>query len=176
MKIFLIRHGEAYDDVYNTFGGWADDEPTVKSMEEALKKVETLKELKLELIVSSPLKRALKPAQLFAFELNLPLEVMQEFKEMNRYGFLTGISKEEAAKRYPRLTESLKNYAFSIPGGETYNELRSRLFDGLQKVKQKEKNTLIVSHGNAIKCILRELKTPVKTERGLVDYEIIELQ
>ncbi|MDP3741729.1 MAG: histidine phosphatase family protein [Candidatus Micrarchaeota archaeon] len=173
-QIWLIRHGEAFDDVNGTFGGWADDEPTKKAMTEAEKVVEQLSELPIELIISSPLKRALKPAQLFAFKLNVPLEVSGEFKEMNRYGFLTGVSKEDAKQKYPELIEGLKHYAFSIPGGESYNQLRSRILAGFEKIKQNGKNTLVVSHGAAIKCLLREKATPI--ERDLRDFEIIHMR
>ncbi len=44
-QIWLMRHGQAYDDVNNTFGGWADDKPTPLALNEANEKINELKKL-----------------------------------------------------------------------------------------------------------------------------------
>ncbi len=172
-RIWLMRHGEAFDDVNNTFGGWADDKPTEKAMQDAEKTVKKLRELPIELIVSSPLKRAAIPAKLFADALHIQFEVSEDFKERNTYGFLTGMNKDAAKKKYPELVAKLSDLNFTIDGGEPFAHVRQRVLSGLKKVVKSGKNTLIVSHGGAIRTILSEFGQP--RDANPEDFEIIEI-
>ena len=168
-----MRHGEAFDDVNNTFGGWADDKPTEKAMRDAEKVLEKLRELPIELIISSPLKRAAIPAKLFANVLRVPIEIREDFKERNTYGFLTGMNKDVAKKKYPQLVAELSDLNFTIEGGEPFARVRKRVLSGLKKVIKNGKNTLVVSHGGAIRTILREFGQP--RDANPEDFEIIEI-
>ncbi len=168
-----MRHGEAFDDINNTFGGWADDKPTEKAMGDAEKALEKLRELPIELIISSPLKRAAIPAKLFADALHISIEISEDFKERNTYGFLTGVNKDTAKKKYPQLVAKLSDLNFTIEGGESFALVRQRVLSGLKKVIKSGKNTLVVSHGGAIRTILREFGQPRVANPE--DFEIIEI-
>ena len=65
MKIYFIRHGEAMDDINNSYGGWADDPLSEKGREQAQEAGNKFKEknLKAEKILTSPLLRAKQTAE-----------------------------------------------------------------------------------------------------------------
>ena len=61
-NIYLIRHGEALDDINKTYGGWADDPLTPKGEKLAEELAKELSKLGIKTIYSSSLKRAQKTA------------------------------------------------------------------------------------------------------------------
>jgi broad specificity phosphatase PhoE len=162
-KIYLMRHGESDGDVKNLFGGAFDDNATEKAKKEANLLISKLKELKIDAIVSSPYKRAKQVAEIFAKELNLPLEVIEEIRERNSYGIFSGQNKDEVRRKYPEIYGMMafvagkKNYLFTPEKAETYDDFCLRMDDAINRIKALlYGNVLVVTHGGVISCIMRE--------------------
>lgn len=154
-NIYLVRHGEALDDVNNTFGGAADDPLTEKGERLAKELAEEIKKLNPQKIYSSPLQRARKTAEIIASILNLPLEVVEDLRERNRYGILTGMKMEEAKKKYPELVEEVKEYKATIEGAEDYDHFKKRVLAAMDKIIQENKeDILIVVHGGIFRIVM----------------------
>src|SRR3989344_3464385 len=86
--IYLVRHGEATDDVEDRYGGWSDDPLTERGRETArglAKKIVRLSP-KPTKIYSSPFKRAFETAEIIGDRLGLRLAPVEDLKERNRYG------------------------------------------------------------------------------------------
>lgn len=157
-KIYLVRHGEALDDVNNTFGGWADDPLTENGRNLAKELAKTIKSLNPKRIFSSPLQRARVTAEIIGNHLGINVEVIDNLKERNRYGVLTGMKIDDAKIKHPELNKKVKDYKTTIEGAETYEHFRDRAIKGLNKIIQDSNETvLIVTHGGVFRIVMWEL-------------------
>lgn len=148
MKIvYLVRHGQAVDDVENLFGGAADHKPTEKALKEAEDFANNFPDKTINLIISSPYLRAKVPASIVAEKWNVPLEVEENLRERNQYGILTGMNKDEAAKKYPKLVAELKKPGSQVEGAEDNTLFRQRVKEAMDKIwERQEENILVFTH------------------------------
>ncbi|MBT2573918.1 histidine phosphatase family protein [Bacillus sp. ISL-51] len=144
--VCLVRHGETDWNAQKKLQGKTDIPLNATGERQAKETGEYLKDFSWDVIVSSPMKRARKTADIINSFLNLPIVEMEDFKERS-YGDAEGMSLPERSKRYPD-----KNY----PNMETDEELTDRMLAGLVKVQRQfpEKKVLIVAHGAAIHALL----------------------
>lgn len=168
--ISFFRHGEAVDDIYNQYGGWADPDLSAKGVNKAYTVSQDLKQkhVKFDVILTSPLKRAKQKAEIMGRELGVDVKVLQYLKERNTYGLLCGINKDVAKNRFPDLVDQYESGEFVL-GSERYEDFVDRLqlvFDYIGKSSLK--NIACVSHGKLITAMLKEyLKMkPDKLEDG----------
>lgn len=176
MRIYLIRHGESESDVKNLFGGDYDDHLTKKGKKQAEALAKKLIAKKIEIIFASPRLRAAESATILKNVLGIPIKSIEDLRERNNYGFLTGINKEEAAKKYPKEVERLKDYRNTIKDAETYARFKERVIKTWRKITAMDYNTIaIVTHGGPIRCILREI-IKIGELAHLGDCAILELE
>lgn len=177
MKIFFIRHGETTGDVENRYGGTYDDHLSVKGFEQVAHLSDLLKETGIEIIFSSPLIRTQETSELLAKKLSCEVQIIPELQERNQYGFLSGMMKEEAAEKYPKEVEMLKDRSNTITGAESYEDFSKRVGEAFQSLIEKsEHNSIaIVSHGGPLRVLFRDiLKWGELKEIG--DCSFVELQ
>ena len=60
-------------------------------------------------LFSSPLVRARETAEIISVRLGVSLEIKKDLREQNRYGILTGMTKQEAAEKFPDQVKLLKD-------------------------------------------------------------------
>lgn len=150
-EIYLVRHGEAIDDIEGLYGGAADHPPTEKSLKEAEEFAEQFKDKEIEVIVTSPYLRAKVPAEVVAKKLNLPLETEFDIRERNTYGIMTGMKKIEAAEKYPDLVEAVKKPASQVEGAELNSLFRKRVVDAVERIwARPEQKIMIFTHMGAM--------------------------
>lgn len=65
----------------------------------------------IEIIYCSPKIRAQETATILQKGLNCKAETIDDLREGNQYGILTGMLKSKAKQKYPQLVELLKNKA-----------------------------------------------------------------
>jgi broad specificity phosphatase PhoE len=158
MKIYLVRHGETTGDVEDRYGGDYDDHLTDKGREQARALAEKLKYSGIEILFCSPKIRARETAEIVAREIGCEVNVVDEVRERNSYGILTGMVKSEAREKYPEHTEALRSYRHKVPGSENYERFGERVNKALDEiVKQSYKTIAILSHGGPISFIFREI-------------------
>lgn len=164
MKIYLIRHSESIDDIEDCYGGIADFDLS----ENGIKKVEQyeIENLGIEKIYTSPYKRAYHTAKILNKKLNVDLEIIDNIRECNSYGILSGINKEKAKKIFSYVFDmpKYKNTGYylgtSFLGGEDINEFDKRVEEGITEIisKSKELNTIaIVTHGGVYRSIYKNI-------------------
>ena len=110
-KLILTRHGQSTWNAENRFTGWVDVDLSEKGKEEAKKSGELIRKLniKIDIIYTSYLKRAIETLTIILRTLNLPMKFNTSWELNERhYGSLTGLNKEETKKKIGE--EQFKKY------------------------------------------------------------------
>lgn len=142
-NLFFVRHGESVANQTRIIAGHADIDLTDLGIKEAIKAGVELKQLnqKIDLIISSPLKRALRTAQEIAKQINYPeADIIVHQSAIERFrGKLEGqpVSNQEG----------MLDRDFIIQGAESEADMLSRAKDLFEYLNNcKEDNILVVSH------------------------------
>jgi len=160
MKIYLIRHGQTTGDVEDRYGGDYDDYLTEKGRQQALELSNKLKNKDIQAVFHSPRIRATETAKILAEKLNISLRAIQDIRERNSYGVLTGLIKSDAKKKYPEEVDELNKDKINhkVTGSEDYSLFKKRVIDTFNKLATSNYNTIaVVSHGGVISCFVREI-------------------
>ncbi len=132
MRVCMLRHGEALDDVEDCYGGIADFPLTELGQRQAVGAAELLRVFAPGAIYSSPLKRAHETAKIIAATLQVadPI-VVDDLQERNSYGVLSGINKDKAKIVFSNVLSKLKEkpgYSKEpIPGCELWEDFVVRV-------------------------------------------------
>ena len=158
MKIFLIRHGETTGDIENRYGGTYDDHMTERGKNSARDLAKKLTNKSIEKIFASPYHRARETAEIIGEELELTPEIVDDIRERNSYGILSGLTEAEAAEKFPREIVEVKDYHNTVQGAEDYNDFVTRIKSALNNLMKTNFETIaMVTHGQFIRTIFREL-------------------
>lgn len=155
-EIILVRHGETEWNIGDVFRGRIDIGLSETGLKQAALLGKYLKNIKIEAIFSSPLKRALSTAE----EINryhdleiIPTNGLIDYD----FGEWQGISRQEIKTRYTELYNEWNTHPerVKIPGGETLNDVRNRALGFINDLTNKYRGTVIlVSHRVVIKVII----------------------
>lgn len=150
---YIFRHGQStYNVEGRTQGRTNDSVLTELGQEQAVSIGKKLKDKGVELIVTSPLKRARQTAELANQSLNVSIVEDEHFIEVD-VGCVEGWSKDKILSQYKEIFEKLHDIVpdenISYPGGESKKQVRERVFAGLEYwAKQDSYNIMaIASHG-----------------------------
>lgn len=188
MKIYLVRHGEAEDDLDDSYGGAADHRLTPKGEKQANNIAAELSSLGVTHIYTSPLRRARRTAEIVCEEIGLAsaVQVVDDLRERNSYGVLSGIPKQKASDLFPLLLkEGEKRSGHSkapLLGAEDYDAFVARVGDALARVvadatEKKLDRVAVVTHGTFLRVLIADqlgLVFPEDWRHGssmLLEYE-----
>lgn len=105
MKLLLIRHGESEADLLGVHEGRADFSLTEEGMRQAAAMAAFVSEhYEVTKIYSSPLRRAKETAEALSFATGVPVLFDEHLLEFNN-GLLAGLPREEAAEKYPAVSD-----------------------------------------------------------------------
>lgn len=162
MKLYLLRHGETDWNKARKIQGCTDIPLNEYGRELARKTCEGMKDIPIDLVITSPLIRAKETAQLVMAGRNVPMVENGEIQEMN-FGEYEGRPSDEEP------TASILRAFFKNPGaypppekGESIPELLSRTGKFLEQLIQdktlQDKNILISTHGAAMTGLVNNIK------------------
>jgi len=177
MKIYLIRHGETTGDINERFGGAYDDNLTKKGKEQSQELAKQLQNKGIEIIFASPKIRAKETANEVNKIINVPVEIIEDLKERNTYGVLTGLTKKEAQDKHPIDFEKIlkDKIHHNVTNSESYENNTKRIIKTFDKIFSKKYNTIaVVSHGGIISNYIREVLTDGKNIE-LGDCAVLEI-
>lgn len=161
MKIYITRHGQTDWNVEGRMQGAKNSTLTEQGKIDAIKLGDSLNDIKIDYIYTSPLTRAYDTAQLIKGERDIPIEIYENLKEMN-FGIWEGMHSDEVMRDYKDEHYRFWNepHIYTPNGGETFYELIKRVEKTLQDIinKNKGENILIVTHTIIIKAIYSILK------------------
>jgi len=147
-EIILVRHGETEWNVGEIFRGRIDVELNETGIEQAEFLAEYLRDIRIEAVYSSPLKRALKTAETIADCHQLEVEIAPSLIDLN-FGKWQGLPHQEVKDKYKELYEEWVNTPdrVKIPAGESLNDVRERAIGVIDEVLVKHRGTVVlVSH------------------------------
>lgn len=158
MRIYLARHGQTTGDVEDRFGGDYEDHMTDLGKRQANALAEKLSNNNIERIYASPRIRARETAEILKQKLNVVVEIVENFRERNHYGVMTGMVKSEAIRKYPDLIALLSDTKNTIRGGEDYESFKKRIEEAWKStITSNYKTVTVVTHGGPIRLIFREI-------------------
>ena len=115
MKVFITRHGQTEWNSLGRLQGRKDIELNEVGKEQALITGEKIKDEKIDIIITSPLKRARETAEIINKQFNV--EIVEDDRLMERcYGDFEGITKVELKEKkiqYPEIDDAC-NYLKNI--------------------------------------------------------------
>ena len=140
MKIYFAAHGTTTDNEAKIASGWKDVELSELGMKQAKELGERFKNIKLDLICTSDLKRAVDTATL-AFGNTIPMISDTRLRELN-YGDLNGQPSE--------IVEPLKmqHVIIPFPNGESYEQAVTRTQEFYKELKTKHPDATILVIGH----------------------------
>ncbi len=157
MDLWLARHGTTAANREGRFQGSLDFPLSAEGRREAALLARRLVPLALDGIFSSDLSRAWETARIIARENGAPLKATPLLRE-SRWGVIEGLTREEAAARFPYLERCWHRGKLPlIPGAESRRCLRGRcrlLLERLESRCSPEAAILLVSHGRLLNALL----------------------
>ena len=186
MKIIVTRHGQTDWNVLGKLQGHLDIELNDMGRKQAKEMGKLIKNENIDLIITSPLKRTKKTAEII--NTNFQVNIVEDNRLIERdYGIMEGLTKNEIKKAkevHPEINEIWNyNKNININNIETMKHFCNRIYQFLDEMlmKYQNKNILIVTHGGVSVPIQYYFnKYPLdklinrETIKGLKNCEIIK--
>jgi 2,3-bisphosphoglycerate-dependent phosphoglycerate mutase len=144
-KIYFIRHSEADFSIKDDFSRPLSS----KGANDSKKLVNFFKNKNIDLMFSSPYKRATDTIKPISEKLNISIETINNFRERKiSNGWIKDFSS------YAK--QQWQDFTFKLPEGECLNEVQERNVTSLFKLLEAHqgKNIIIGTHGTALSTII----------------------
>jgi len=159
MQLILIRHGETLWNKEGRIQGTSDIELSTAGMEQARLLALSLKDHPIGTIHASPLKRALKTAEIINEFHHKEIQTHQGLMEMDQGDFEGFSFKELMACEKDFLNKWIADPAsVQMPNGESLDQLQQRAWRAMETIISKGENALVVAHNFTIAAILCRLR------------------
>ncbi|NBE92961.1 bifunctional RNase H/acid phosphatase [Nonomuraea sp. KC401] len=158
-SLLLLRHGETELSLERRFSGRGDAELTPHGLAQASAAADRLSRdpYRLDVIITSPLKRARQTAEVVAQRTGRAVEVEEDLREAD-FGEWEGHTFTEVQRRWPaELAAWLADPEVAPPGGESFATAARRVQAAGERLieRYEGKTVLAVSHVTPIKMLLR---------------------
>jgi broad specificity phosphatase PhoE len=152
--IYVIRHGLTLANKENLCIGLKDSPLLGSSIKEINKIGNSLKNKEIETIITSDIGRAYNTSIIINLILNSKIIKNKNIRELD-FGYFDLKSPQLLKKIQPELfdSEGYFKYETKLKNGESLKDLELRVKKFLRKIKNLDKNILIVSHGAVILMI-----------------------
>ena len=165
MRLILVRHGETvWNAEFRVQGGNADTALSENGQRQVARLAEVMRHEPIDLIVSSPLQRAVITAQTIGQYHEAPIETHAGLKEVN-VGQFDGLSTVGMPQTFTELLLSWwKGGCERLPGGESFAELQERTWGAVEPYVRDAapENVMVVSHYfTTLSIIFKALEFPM---------------
>jgi alpha-ribazole phosphatase len=158
--LFLVRHGETELQSSVRYWGRTDVALGDSGRCQAEKLRDRLASEKIDLIYSSPLKRAAETASIIASKHKLEVIPCPELREID-FGKMEGLEFSEIHRQFPEVEQSWVNRSpnLTYPGGESLMQLEDRVSAfKLRLATHREKdNILVVAHYGVLRTLICQI-------------------
>ncbi len=154
MQIYLIRHGETFENVNTMLMGRTHGQLSSRGREQAQKTGVALKEKEIKYMYSSPLLRCVDTAEIMNNILHVPFEKDELLIERD-FGVYTNATTETID--FNTLDEdSIEN---NSAGVETLEQVRGRMCGFMEKISKTHPvdDVVVVTHNNPIRLFLGDV-------------------
>ena len=156
-KIILVRHCQAEGNLKRFFQGKIDSDITELGKKQIAQTAALLSSEPIDVLISSPKKRALLSAQGINIYHELEIKLDDAIVEIDA-GAWEGVPLVEVEKLYPEQFQNWNEHPelFCAPGGESMRDVYDRVSKALLRIveENKGKTVCVVSHGCAIKNMM----------------------
>ncbi|HEX2938296.1 MAG TPA: histidine phosphatase family protein [Ruminiclostridium sp.] len=153
-RLYLVRHAEAQGNIMRYFHGITDADISENGALQLEQLKERFRNIDIDTVYSSPLKRAYKTAQAASFYHKLPITTDEGLIEVNG-GRWECKKWDDIPHLYPEENEAWEErpWLFAPQGGETMRHVYDRIWKTIIKIikNNKDRKILIASHGCAIR-------------------------
>jgi len=170
-EFIIIRHGQTILNKKRVLQGHMHGELDKTGIKQAQAVAKELSKRNFSMIYSSDLKRAVSTAEYIQTACNIELKTMPQLRERN-LGIFEGLTLHEIKIKYPteykHYTSLNPNPDFIIPGGESINQMLTRLIDCLSSIAANHINEkiIIVTHSGPLDVLFRwVLNIPLDSPR-----------
>lgn len=153
VPFYFVRHGQTDWNKENRPMGQTDIPLNATGLEQARLAAQNLHQLDFVKIISSPLQRALKTAQIIAQATHKPITVVDELKECS-WGIMEGQPKDVG------LWMQRWGQGDVIPHAEHRQDFLQRIIRGMNTALSDNELVLIVAHGGVYWAIQEVLQIP----------------
>lgn len=149
MKLYAARHGETEWNKLNKVLGRTDIPLNETGLKQAYELAEKMRDYNIDLIIASPLSRALETAKIVAEKNNIPYQTDARLMEHN-FGVFEGLNRNNENYQVTK-----RKYASRYEGGESFFDVVARIYPLIEELKEKysDKNVLLVTHGGICRII-----------------------
>jgi 2,3-bisphosphoglycerate-dependent phosphoglycerate mutase len=163
--LVLVRHGQSLWNMQNRFTGWVDVPLTDLGRDEARRGAEAVRHIRFDVAYTSALSRAQETLSIVLEAIaqrRCPVIRDQALNERD-YGDLTGLNKEETAKRFGAEQVHIWRRSFDVapPNGESLKMTAARTLPFFERAIMGDltrgHNVLVCAHGNSNRSIVMKL-------------------
>ena len=170
MKILFTRHGRTAVNVRGRVHQVGDAAGLDRVGKRQIEKVaRVFQQQKVEVIYSSPERRAVESAQIIGGKLNIKPIIESGLAERN-WGEWSQKTWEEVLAQLQTMSLE-ERYSFIPPGGESWEQAEIRLADSVNEIiKRPHKVTAIITHGGVMRVLMPVLKNEPKESSFRYDF------
>jgi len=150
-KLYYVRHGQSEWNVANKICGSTDVPLTDKGRQQAKESAQNIIDvgIKADMIISSPLSRALETAKIISEITGIPYRAEEQLTEQN-FGKYEGVS----PRSDPEFQSAKAQFVNSYEGGESMLKLAQRIYNLLDSIKaDKDKTYILVAHNGIARVV-----------------------
>lgn len=158
-RLILCRHGETDWNVEGRYQGQADPPLNATGVAQAHNLVVALRDVGLDLIYSSPLRRAIQTAEIVAEPLRLPVLIEPGLMEIHQ-GDWQGRLRSEISARDPDIFERWQTEPWTVspPGGESVVQVQERVNGALDAILEQHGGRCIGVFAHRVPIALIKLR------------------
>ena len=151
---YLIRHGESLANQQNRLCGHADWDLTELGREQAKRNAQLLKDVPVDVVLSSDLLRAYHTAEAVAQLKGLPVQTDPGFREIF-VGPWEGQLEADVIAKEPELLAAWRKELKHVPGGESVEALYHRVKAALDRAAERYagKHIVVATHATPIRVL-----------------------
>jgi broad specificity phosphatase PhoE len=144
-EIILVRHGQTEWNIAEVFRGQIDIDLSQTGVKQAELLAEYLTHSTIEAIYSSPLKRALRTAEIVAAPHKLKVNIEPDLVDLN-FGCWQGLTVETVKEKYAELYATWIAHPEQVrmPGGEGLEDVRKKVIRFSDKIIEMHAGTVVI--------------------------------
>ncbi len=157
IKLILVRHAQSQANDLKWLSGHSETILSKEGEIQVKKLSKYLYKQKIDSIYSSPMQRCLETVGHIAKKENIPIKIIDDFREIN-FGVFENNTFEEINCLYPKEVDKMlkEGHAYTYPEGESIIDSYKRTIRSIKLIldETEKKNILICAHAGTIRNLL----------------------
>ncbi|MFH5882233.1 histidine phosphatase family protein [Liberiplasma polymorphum] len=174
MKIYLVRHGQTKWNTEGILQGTQDVLLNDLGIKQAKALNTYFKNIPFDVLCSSNLKRAFHTAEFLNKDLDKPIHIYEDLREIE-LGVWEGLTWKEVKEKYLKNIPQNPTEFLNVKaeGGESYQTFQTRSYNAIREIIKEYmgKEVVLLTHGGVIKAIVSKILNIDLVMRNLFDVD-----